>query len=472
MYQQRQKFQNVFLLIIDEVCLIGSYYLSAFLRLKMWNSTNEFNITRLNGSLWAIFLAYFCVFFFFNMNQYLLKRGWFEELIYVIKVNIFLAVVLTTISFMSKNQILLTRGVWVLTIALNVLLMYIGHVLAKLYLLKVEQKRHKNHLYLVTTSDRVEKILQKMRQEYDWESHIISIALIDKDMAGESIQGMPVVASFEDMYEFARREVVDEVYINISYVTGESLRKYVREFETMGITVHLNINVLEGEEGFERQINMIGDSPVVSFAPRFFDYNKMIIKRMIDIAGGLVGMAITVIVGILLAPPLLIESPGPLIFKQKRVGKNGRYFYIYKFRSMYKDAEERKKQLMKQNEMKGPMFKLANDPRVTKIGKFIRSTSIDELPQFWNVLKGDMSLVGTRPPTVKEFKQYAAYHKRRLSMKPGLTGMWQISGRSDIKDFEEVVKLDLQYIDNWSLALDLRILLKTIPVVVGRIGSR
>ena len=121
MYQQRQKFQNVFLLIIDAVCLIGSYYLSAFLRLKMWNSTNEFNITRLNGSLWAIFLAYFCVFFFFNMNQYLLKRGWFEELIYVIKVNIFLAVVLTTISFMSKNQILLTRGVWVLTIALNVL---------------------------------------------------------------------------------------------------------------------------------------------------------------------------------------------------------------------------------------------------------------------------------------------------------------------------------------------------------------
>lgn len=394
MYQQRQKLQNVLLLIIDAACLIGSYYLSAFIRLKMWNNTDEFSIIRTNGSLWAVFLAYFCVFFFFNMNQYLLKRGWFEELIYIIKVNVFLAVVLTTISFVSKNQILLTRGVWVLTIAINMFLMYIGHILAKLYLLKVEQKRHKNHLYLITTSDRVDKILEKMKLEYDWESHIISIALIDKDMAGKNILGKPVVASFEDMFDFARREVVDEVYINISYVTGDSLRKYIREFETMGITVHLNINVLEGEEGFERQINMIGDSPVVSFAPRFFDYNKMIVKRLTDIIGGLVGMLITIVVGILLAPPLLIESPGSLIFKQKRVGKNGRYFDIYKFRSMYKDAEERKKQLMEQNEMKGLMFKMTDDPRVTKVGKFIRATSIDELPQFWNVLKGDMSLVG------------------------------------------------------------------------------
>lgn len=472
MYQQRQKLQNVLLLIIDAACLIGSYYLSAFIRLKMWNNTDEFSIIRTNGSLWAVFLAYFCVFFFFNMNQYLLKRGWFEELIYIIKVNVFLAVVLTTISFVSKNQILLTRGVWVLTIAINMFLMYIGHILAKLYLLKVEQKRHKNHLYLITTSDRVDKILEKMKLEYDWESHIISIALIDKDMAGKNILGKPVVASFEDMFDFARREVVDEVYINISYVTGDSLRKYIREFETMGITVHLNINVLEGEEGFERQINMIGDSPVVSFAPRFFDYNKMIVKRLTDIIGGLVGMLITIVVGILLAPPLLIESPGSLIFKQKRVGKNGRYFDIYKFRSMYKDAEERKKQLMEQNEMKGLMFKMTDDPRVTKVGKFIRATSIDELPQFWNVLKGDMSLVGTRPPTVDEFKQYAAHHRRRLSIKPGLTGMWQVSGRSNIEDFEEVVKLDLDYIDNWSLALDLKIIMKTVAVVFMKIGSK
>ena len=174
-------------------------------------------------------------------------------------------------------------------------------------------------------------------------------------------------------------------------------------------------------------------------------------------------MFFLILATILLFLPLKLESRGPLFFKQKRVGKNGRYFTIYKFRSMYIDAEERKKELMAQNEMKGAMFKMKNDPRITKVGRFIRATSIDELPQFWNVLKGDMSLVGTRPPTIEEFQEYSPYHKRRLALKPGLSGLWQVSGRSDISDFEDVVKLDLQYIDNWSLALDVKIILTVMP---------
>ena len=134
---------------------------------------------------------------------------------------------------------------------------------------------------------------------------------------------------------------------------------------------------------------------------------------------------------------------------------------------MYADAEERKKELMEQNEMEGLMFKIKDDPRITKVGKFIRKTSIDELPQFWNVLKGDMSLVGTRPPTVDEFEQYDEYHKKRLSMTPGLTGVWQVSGRSDIKDFEEIVKMDVEYIDNWSLKRDIQIIFKTVQIVLS-----
>ena len=139
---------------------------------------------------------------------------------------------------------------------------------------------------------------------------------------------------------------------------------------------------------------------------------------------------------------------------------------------MYKDAEARKKELMAENEMQGLMFKMENDPRITKVGAFIRKTSIDELPQFWNVLKGDMSLVGTRPPTVDEYQQYSYYQKRRISFRPGITGLWQISGRSDIKDFDEVVKLDLEYIDNWSILLDFKIILKTILVVFRGSGAR
>lgn len=156
---------------------------------------------------------------------------------------------------------------------------------------------------------------------------------------------------------------------------------------------------------------------------------------------------------------------------QKRVGLNGRIFYIHKLRSMYMDAEERKKELMAKNEMNGLMFKMQDDPRITKVGKFIRKTSIDELPQFFDVLCGNMSLVGTRPPTVDEYSQYDSHHKRRLSMKPGITGLWQVSGRSDIQDFEEVVKLDVAYIDHWSLALDMRILFKTVGVVLRRTGA-
>ena len=286
------------------------------------------------------------------------------------------------------------------------------------------------------------------------------------------IGGYPVVATLEDMMEDPRHEVVDVVYINVPYDTGRSLQEYIDGFEEMGIPVQLNINMLEGKEGYSRCIDMLGDMPVVSFAPRFFDYNKLLMKRVIDVVGALVGLVLTAVVAIFVVPAIKLESPGPAVFRQKRVGKNGRYFYIYKFRSMYQDAEERKADLMDQNEMKGQMFKMSHDPRVTKVGKFIRSTSIDELPQFWNILKGEMSLVGTRPPTVEEFKQYEPRHKRRLSMKPGLTGLWQVSGRSDIEDFEEVVRLDVAYIDNWNLQLDAKILLKTIVVIFKKVGAK
>ena len=184
------------------------------------------------------------------------------------------------------------------------------------------------------------------------------------------------------------------------------------------------------------------------------------------------GLCVTAVATIFVAPMILIESPGPLFFKQTRIGKNGRRFTMYKFRSMYADAEERKKELMAQNEMQGNMFKMTNDPRVTKIGRFIRKTSIDELPQFWNVLRGDMSLVGTRPPTEDEYMQYEGWHKRRISFRPGITGFWQISGRSNIKEFDEVVRLDLEYIDNWSIGLDIKIILKTVVAVFSGIGAR
>ena len=226
---------------------------------------------------------------------------------------------------------------------------------------------------------------------------------------------------------------------------------------------------MSGERGM---IESFGDYTVVTYTRFRSSYKRLLIKRCIDILGGLVGLIITGIFYPFVAIAIKLDSKGPVLFSQVRIGRNGRRFKIYKFRSMYIDAEERKRELEKQNEMQGLMFKMENDPRITKVGKFIRKTSIDELPQFYNVLTGDMSLVGTRPPTEDEFEKYNQYYRRRISMTPGLTGMWQVSGRSEIEDFDDVVKYDLQYIDNWSLTLDIKILFKTIWVVLAGRGSK
>ena len=228
----------------------------------------------------------------------------------------------------------------------------------------------------------------------------------------------------------------------------------------------------------------IGNYTALTTSINYASARQLFLKRLMDIAGGLVGCIFTAILFIFVAPAIYIASPGPIFFSQERVGKNGKKFKMYKFRSMYMDAEERKAELMKDNKLgDGKMFKLDFDPRVignkvlpdgtrkTGIGDFIRRTSIDEFPQFFNVLKGDMSIVGTRPPLISETNLYELHHRARLAIKPGITGMWQVSGRSDITDFEEVVRLDREYIENWDIGMDLKILLKTVMVVIRKDGS-
>ena len=249
--------------------------------------------------------------------------------------------------------------------------------------------------------------------------------------------------------------------------------KMIKNFGIMGITIH--IKLARGADDSSNQIvEKLEGYTVLSTSINMVSAGQLIFKRTMDICGGLVGMLLTGIIFIFVAPIIYIKSPGPIFFKQVRIGKNGKKFNIYKFRSMYMDAEERKKELMAQNDIKdGMMFKMDNDPRIIKgIGNFIRDYSLDEFPQFWNVLIGDMSLVGTRPPTVDEWEKYEMHHRSRLAFKPGLTGMWQVSGRSNITDFEEVVRLDTEYIKKWSPGLDIMILFKTVAVVLGKVGSK
>lgn len=189
-------------------------------------------------------------------------------------------------------------------------------------------------------------------------------------------------------------------------------------------------------------------------------------KRLLDICGALVGLSITAILFIPIAIAIKLDNPGSILFSQIRCGYQGKPFRIWKFRSMVNNASELQDQV--ENEVKGPFFKNQNDPRITKVGRFLRKTSLDEFPQFWNVLKGDMSLVGTRPPTYDEVANYQIEHFQRLNVKPGLTGEWQVNGRSQINDFTEVLRLDLQYQKNWTLIYDLQLISKTILMIFSR----
>jgi exopolysaccharide biosynthesis polyprenyl glycosylphosphotransferase len=326
-------------------------------------------------------------------------------------------------------------------------------------------------MMVITTNSKAMKIIENLKSSYLSEIMITSIAILDKDVIGKKIYGIPVKANKDNLLDTIKYEVIDEVFISITPNLEYPIEELIEELETMGIKVQLNIDVF-GLRLRERMVESFGNYHVLTFSKREFRPSQLFLKRLMDFLGAFVGLLLTGILFLFLAPAIKIESRGPVLFSQTRIGKNGRRFRIYKFRSMYPDAEERKAELLAQNEMQGQMFKLTNDPRITKIGRFIRKTSLDEFPQFLNVLKGEMSLVGTRPPTEDEFLNYESRHKRRLTMKPGLTGLWQTSGRSEIENFEDVVRLDLEYIDEWSFVLDIKLLFKTVYVVLFGRGAK
>ncbi|MBF8969899.1 sugar transferase [Streptococcus sp. NLN76] len=317
-------------------------------------------------------------------------------------------------------------------------------------------------ILLISQSDRFEML----KQALDKANYTLNGCYFLDQPKGDLDQGQ---LSPTNLIEFALRATIDEVLIYLPEEEAD-VTSWIESFESMGMTVHVAIPGYTYPDGLKREASIAG-IPVTTYAPTYHKTSHLIFKRLIDIAGALVGLLICGFVGVILYP-LIRRDGGPAIFAQDRVGRNGRIFKFYKYRSMYMDAEERKKELMAENIMEGGMFKMDNDPRITPIGKFIRKTSLDELPQFYNVLRGDMSLVGTRPPTKQEFLDYTPAQKRRLSFKPGITGLWQVSGRSEITKFEDVVALDVEYIQDWTIMDDIKILLKTIKVVAFGDGAK
>ena len=373
--------------------------------------------------------------------------------------------------FMLQEGQQYSRLALILNIVIYILLTYLVRELWKHLLRKKMEDGENRSLLLVVSADVVSAVVESMKEHNYARYKIAGIAVIDKEMTGKYIDGVKVVANMENAAEYVCKEWIDEVLIVTSGVVPYP-KELIEQFTETGVTVHLNLAKVQSVPGKKQFVEKVGDYTVLTTSINYASTRDLMLKRLMDIAGGLVGCLITGILFIFVAPAIYIASPGPIFFAQERVGKNGKRFKMYKFRSMYMDAEERKKELMAQNEMNGLMFKMEKDPRITKVGAFMRKTSLDEFPQFVNILKGDMSLVGTRPPTLDEFEQYTPAHKKRLSFRPGLTGMWQVSGRSNIIDFEEIVRLDVEYINNWSFLLDIKILLKTVLQVFRQKGAK
>lgn len=407
---------------------------------------------------------------FFEFYQDILRRGYLIELKKVIIQVSIVMVCVFTFMFLTKTQNLFSRSVFLMLWGICMICIYAERLIWKrIVRRKLLESGERSRILVVSEEDVMESCIKKLRSQI-YQPYVISGAVVyNQSMKGKTIAGVPIVANGENLFSYVQHEVVDEVYLYIPS-DNQAYKQLVDDFLKMGVTVHISLE-MEDMELPNQIFQSLGDSCVITTSIKTASRYQVFMKRMMDIAGGIIGLMITGVLFVILAPIIYHQSPGPIFFSQERVGRNGRRFRIYKFRSMYLDAEERKKELMEQNKMSGLMFKMDDDPRIFPAGKFIRKYSLDEFPQFWNVLKGDMSLVGTRPPTVDEYEQYEAHHKVRLAIKPGLTGMWQVSGRSDITDFEEVVKLDNQYIAQWGLRLDMKILWKTVLVVLGSRGS-
>lgn len=359
------------------------------------------------------------------------------------------------------------------------LFLFIGVAFILSYLLRCIRKRmirrrklsdiDKNSMVAIVETTTADRCLKNIAHNGYLDFKVGGVIVVDKDMTGQTIQGIPVVASAETCFHYLKDNVVDEVFIDGN--TRESSETLANTLVELGITVHISL-VNSELLMINRKLEEYGDYVCLTSSMHIASAGQLMIKRFMDIVGSIIGLLITGIAFIIFAPIIKIQSPGPVFYEQTRIGRNGRRFKFYKFRTMINDADEKKITLMGSNEMKGHMFKMEDDPRVIPIGHFMRKHSIDELPQFYNVLKGDMSLVGTRPPTEEEFKNYENRHKARLGIKPGLSGLWQVSGRNDITDFEEIVKLDTKYIANWSPILDLKIIFMTLGVVVTGRGSK
>lgn len=475
MYQRKSRLQNIIILLFDCVCIVLSLILANYVRNgRAFRSDNErMNFGILLGNCLTI---YFAINIFKNVGRDLFGGGLLWELRCIVQNNVFMIAGAAVVLYYFHLLDAYSRLVFLLFFLLDCGLMFLIHQLWKnMFPLFLKQFKEARKVLVVTEKEHADELIQNLKNMDDFSYELTGIALVDENSNADTFQdfdGIEVVADKSNLIDRCKSAPLDEVIIAVSDKRKKEILPEMEILAEMGITIHYQIPIPELNSAKQKEFSQFGSSYMVTYANQMVSVGQILLKRLLDLCGGTIGCLFLLFLTIVMGPLIKMESRGPVFFVQKRVGRNGRIFKMYKFRSMYEDAEMRKEELMALNEMDGLMFKIEKDPRITKIGSFLRKTSLDEFPQFINILKGDMSMVGTRPPTLDEFAQYSPYHKKRLSFRPGLTGMWQVNGRSNITDFEEIVKLDVAYIDNWSLRLDLKILIKTLMAVFIGSGAK
>ncbi len=469
MYRQEKNrwLKHLDFMMLDMFCLEFAFLMSCILR-NGWEWPFEDDSYAKFGAV--ILLLHVCVVFFLDSYKNIVKRGYLTEIKLVVKHNSAILLSAFVYLFATKQTAAYSRIIITLMWGIGCCIMAGARLVWKRVVrMQIWRGKKGRTVLVISDSQNIEYIIDTLQKQH-YENFIISGVMIsDQDKIGEDIKSVPVVASKDTVLKYVKQHVIDEVFLALHEDEPYS-EVLINHFINMGVTVHIQLSTF-GNNIENRVIERFGSYTVLSMGTKFASDWQLMLKRVMDIVGALVGLLFTGAIFLIFAPIIYRQSPGPVFFSQKRVGRNGRIFKLYKFRSMYLDAEARKQELMKQNKMNGLMFKIDDDPRIIPIGKFMRQRSLDEFPQFWNVLKGDMSLVGTRPPTVDEYEQYELNHKMRLAAKPGITGMWQVSGRSNIVDFEEIVALDVKYISEWNLGLDLKILWKTLWVLIKGEGA-
>lgn len=468
-------------ILFDLFALMASFCAVYLVRKGSFEGLNTF----LNLSVLLSFCLFHCLIaVVLNTYSNILRRGYYKEFVNASAHAIAVTAAVTVFLYFAKIGAQMSRLQVGFTGISFGAVSYLLHLFRKYWLKTHIRESRLLSLLVVTNADMAEVVIANLTEQMDINYRISGLVILDENRMGDTFCGVPVVANADTMHEYACREWVDEVLFDLGHGYVRPDAEMQEKFLEMGIATHVKLYRRSNDYGWQRTIEQVGPYMVLTRAAHVASLRQRILKRTMDICGGLVGSAFTGILLLIIGPIIYLKSPGPIIFKQERIGRNGRRFKMYKIRSMVMNADALKKKYMAQNRVSdGMMFKLDWDPRIignkelpdgtrkTGIGEFIRKTSLDEFPQFINVLKGEMSLVGTRPPTVDEWEKYELHHRSRMAVKPGITGMWQVSGRSEITDFEEVVRLDREYISQWNIGLDIKILFRTVGAVLTHRGS-